>query len=122
MNMIIGILVTAAALWVTTAIVPGIRIEDSFISFLIVAVIFGLVNVFVRPVVMLLSLPVTIITLGIFTFVVNALMLMLTAWLAGNVMSIEGDGFTKLYWALIGSVVVSIAATLIVWIMPGKDL
>lgn len=122
MNMIIGILVTAAALWVTTAIVPGIRIEDSFISFLIVAVIFGLVNVFVRPVVMLLSLPVTIITLGIFTFVINALMLMLTAWLAGNVMSIEGDGFTKLYWALIGSVVVSIAATLIVWIMPGKDL
>jgi putative membrane protein len=121
MKTIIGILVTAAALWVTTAIVPGIRIESTVTSFLIVAVIFGLVNVFVRPVVSLLSLPVTIITLGIFAFVINALMLMLTAWLVGNVMSIEGEGFTKLYWALIGSVVVSIAATLIGMIMPGKD-
>jgi putative membrane protein len=121
MNLIIGILVTAAALWVTTAIVPGIHIESSVASFLIVAVIFGLVNVFVRPLVRLLSLPVTIITLGLFTFVINALMLMLTAWIAGNAMSIEGDGLTQLYWALIGSVVVSIAATLIGWIMPGKD-
>ena len=79
MGIIIGIFVTAAALWVTTAIVPGIQIESSVTSFLIVAVIFGLVNVFVRPFVKLLSLPVTILTLGLFSFVVNAMMLMLTA-------------------------------------------
>jgi len=121
MNMIVGILVTAAALWVTTAVVPGIHIESSLISFLIVAVIFGLVNVFVRPVVKLLSLPVTIVTLGLFIFVINALMLMLTAWLVGNAMSIEGTGMTKLFWALLGSVVISIASTLIGWVMPGKD-
>jgi putative membrane protein len=110
MNIIIGILVTAAALWVTTAVVPGIHIESSLISFLIV-----------RPIVKLLSLPVTIITLGLFTFVINALMLMLTAWLVGNAMSIEGGGMTKLFWALIGSVVISVASTLLGWIMPGKD-
>jgi putative membrane protein len=121
MNYIIGILVTAAALWVTTAVVPGIHIESSLVSFLIVAVIFGLVNVFVRPVVKLLSLPVTIITLGLFTFVINALMLMLTAWLVGNAMSLEGGGMTKLFWALLGSIVISIASTLIGLIMPGKD-
>jgi putative membrane protein len=117
----IGILITAAALWLTTAVVPGIRIESSVPSFLIVAAVFGLVNVFVRPIVKLLSLPATILTLGLFTFVVNALMLMLTAWLVGNAMSIEGEGLTKLWWAIVGSVVISIATMVIGWIMPDKD-
>jgi putative membrane protein len=121
MKIIIGILITAAALWLTTAVVPGIRIESSLTSFLIVAVVFGIVNVFVRPVVRLLSLPVTILTLGLFTFVINALMLMLTAWLVGNAMSIEGEGIAKLWSALIGSVVISIATMVIGWIMPDKD-
>lgn len=121
MNMIIRIVVTAAALWVTTAVVPGIRIESSVAAFLVVAAIFGLVNVFIRPVVKLLSLPVTLITLGLFSFVINALMLMLTAWLVGNVMSIEGSGMSQFFTALIGSVVISIASTVISWIMPGKD-
>ncbi len=121
MKIIIGILITAAALWLTTAVVPGIRIESSVPSFLIVAAVFGLVNVFVRPIVKLLSLPATILTLGLFTFVVNALMLMLTAWLVGNAMSIEGEGLTKLWWAIVGSVVISIATMVIGWIMPDKD-
>lgn len=121
MNTIIGILVTAAALWVTTELVPGIRIESSVGAFLIVAVIFGLVNAFIRPVIKLLSLPVTILTLGLFTFVINALMLMLTAGLVGNVMSIAGSGMSAFFTALIGSIIISIASTVIGWIMPGKD-
>lgn len=121
MNIIIGILVTACALWVATAVVPGIQIESSLVSFLIVAAVFGLVNVFVRPVIGLLSLPVTIITLGLFIFVINALMLMLTAALAGNVMSIAGSGMSQFITALIGSIVISVASTVIGWIMPGSD-
>ena len=121
MNVIVGILVTAAALWIATIVVPGIQIESSFTSFLVVAIIFGLVNAFVRPVARLLSLPIRIVTLGIFSFVINALMLMLTAWLAGNAMSIDGGPMTQLFRALIGSVVISVASTLIGWIMPGKD-
>jgi putative membrane protein len=121
MNIIIGILVTAAALWVTTAVVPGIQIESSLTAFLIVAAIFGLVNTFIRPIIKLFSLPVTILTLGLFLFVINALMLMLTAWFAGNIMSIAGSGMSKLFTALIGSIVISIASTVIGWIMPGKD-
>lgn len=120
MNFVIGILVTAAALWVTTAVVPGIRIESSISSFLIVAVIFGLVNVFIRPIIKLLSLPVTIITLGLFTFIINALMLMLTASIAGNAMSIGGSGIAYFSTALIGSIVISIASTVIGWIMGGN--
>jgi len=117
MNIVIGILVTAAALWVTTAVVPGIRVESSLTSFLIVAIIFGLVNVFVRPIIKLLSLPVTIITLGLFTFVINALMLMLTAAIASSVMSIGGSGIAYFSTALTGSIVISVASTVIGWIM-----
>jgi putative membrane protein len=121
MKFIIGILVTAAALWLTTEMVPGIRIESSLTSFLIVAAVFGFVNAFVRPVVKLLSLPVTILTLGLFLLVINALMLMLTAGLVGNAMSIAGEGIAKLGWAIVGSVVISIATMLIGWILPDKD-
>ena len=121
MNILIGILVNAAALWIATVVVPGIRIESSFTSFLVVAMIFGLVNTFVRPVAKLLSLPIRILTLGIFTFVINALMLMLTAWLAGDAMSIEGGVMTQLFRALIASLVISVASTVIGWIMPGED-
>lgn len=121
MNILLNLLVTAAALWVATLLAPGIRIESSVTGFLLVAVVFGLVNAFVRPVARLLALPIRIMTLGIFTFVINALMLMLTDWLAGNAMSIEGDGMTQLLWALVGSFVISVASTLIGWIVPGKD-
>lgn len=121
MKIIIGILVTAAALWVATLVIPGIHIESSITGFLVVAVIFGLVNAFIRPIARLLTLPVRILTLGLFTFVINALMLMLTDWLAGNAMSIEGGVMTQLVRALLASIVISIASTVIHWIVPGKD-
>lgn len=119
MKFIIGVLVTAAALWIATLIVPGIHIEASVKGFLIVALVFGLVNALVRPVARLLTLPVRILTLGLFSLVINAAMLMLTDWLAGHVMSIDGDTMTQLWNALLGSIVVSIASTLIHWIVPG---
>ena len=85
----------------------------------LVAVIFGLVNVFVRPIIRLLSLPVTIFTLGLFTFVINALML--TAVLAGSAMSIEGSRISQSLSALIGSIVIRVASTVIGWVMPNSD-
>jgi putative membrane protein len=77
------------------------------------------VNALVRPVARLLTLPVRILTLGLFSLVINAAMLMLTDWLAGHVMSIDGDTMTQILNALIGSIVISIASTLIHWIVPG---
>ena len=121
MKIILRVLVTAAAFWVATHVVPGIHVEASIGSFLVVAVIFGIVNAVVRPVAKLLSLPVRIFTLGLFTFVINALMLMLTDWLAGAAMSIEGGFLTQLFRALVGSIVISVASTLIAWIIPGED-
>jgi putative membrane protein len=120
-KILVGILVTAASLWIATLVVPGIHIRASIGSFLVVAVIFGLVNALVRPVAKLLSLPVRILTLGSFIFVINALMLMLTDWLAGAAMTIDGGFLMQLTRALAASVVVSVASTVIAWIVPGKD-
>jgi putative membrane protein len=120
-KILVGILVTAASLWIATLVVPGIHIRASVGSFLIVAVIFGLVNALVRPVAKLLSLPVRILTLGSFIFVINAFMLMLTDWLAGDAMTIDGGFLMQLTRALAASVVVSVASTVIAWIVPGKD-
>ncbi len=121
MKILINILVSGAALWVATLVVPGIHIEASIQGFLIVAVIFGLVNAFVRPIARLISLPIRLLTLGLFSFVINALMLMLTDWLAGDALMIEGGFGGQLLRALVGSVVVSAASTLIGWIIPGDD-
>ena len=62
----------------------------------------------------------TLLTLGLFVLVINALMLMLTAGLVGNAMSIAGEGIAKLGWAIVGSLVISIATMLIGWILPEK--
>lgn len=121
MKILINVLISAAALWIATLVVPGIHIEESIQGFLIVAVVFGLVNAFVRPIARLISLPIRLLTLGLFSFVINALMLMLTDWLAGEALSIEGGFGEQLLRALAASVVVSVASTLIGWIVPGDD-
>jgi uncharacterized membrane protein YvlD (DUF360 family) len=79
MTFLIRLLVNAAALWVATRIVPGVTYTGEFLPFLAVALVFGIVNTFIGPVVKLLSLPLIILTLGIFALVVNGLMLWLTS-------------------------------------------
>jgi putative membrane protein len=75
---------------------------------LIVALIFGLVNAVIRPILILLSLPLEIITLGLFTFVINAFMLLLTSWIAQGM----GLGFRvdKFLSALLGALIISIVS------------
>jgi uncharacterized membrane protein YvlD (DUF360 family) len=71
MSFLIRLLVNAAALWVTTRIVPGVTYSGEFLPFLAVALVFGIVNAFIGPVAKLLALPLIILTLGIFALVVN---------------------------------------------------
>ena len=101
MGMILGILVNAAALWVAAKLIPGISVADST-TLILAALVFGVVNTFVRPVVKLLSLPITILTLGLFHFVVNAGLLGLTAWLT------PGFAIDCFWAALFGAIVVSL--------------
>ncbi len=98
----------AAAVWLVNDITLGkddASTGDKTVTLLIVALIFGLVNLIVKPVVKLLSLPLLILTLGLFTLIINALMLMLTGWIAGD--SFEVGGFGS---AVLGGLIISIVS------------
>ena len=79
MNLILRVLVNALALGAAAYFVPGIR-AGSVTSVLLIALVFGVLNALVRPFLKLLSCPLLVLTLGLFTLVLNAMMLMLTAW------------------------------------------
>ncbi|POH57072.1 phage holin family protein [Arthrobacter glacialis] len=92
-NFLVQVGINAVALWIASWILPGMNIAASaatgidatlgtVLAYLFVGLIFGLVNALVKPIVKLLSLPVTILTLGLFTIVINAAMLWLTSWLS----------------------------------------
>lgn len=111
MDRVIQILVNAAALWVAVQIVPGLGFSGDLWKLLLVAVIFGLINAFIRPILLIFTLPITIMTLGLFLLVINALLLILT-----GVISTELNlGFTvEDFWAaLLGSIVISIVGTIL---------
>jgi putative membrane protein len=99
---------------------PNIQYEGDIPALLLLAVIAGVVNGLIKPVIKLLSLPIRLATLGLFTFVINAAMLLLIAWLADKVdinFTIHGfpPDFTldAFIWALIGSVVLSVISTIV---------
>ena len=115
---LVRLLVNAAALWVATRIVPGVTYSGEVLPFLGVALVFGIVNSFIRPVAKLLTLPLIILTLGIFALVVNGLML----WLTSSLSESLGLGFhVSGFWAaFFGSLVVSIVSTLL-WMFVRDD-
>ena len=82
MVFLLRLLINAAALWVAIQLVDGIDHRGSMWSLLFVALVFGVLNASIRPVLQLLSLPLLILTLGLFMFVLNALMLMMTGWVS----------------------------------------
>ncbi len=106
MNLLIRILLTAVLVLFISRILPGVRVDD-FMTSIIVAIVLGLLNLFVKPILVILTLPVTIITLGLFLLVINALVILLCAELV--------SGFTvRSFWnALIFSVILSIFQSLI---------
>jgi len=111
MTFLVRLLVNAAALWVATHLVPGVVYSGGWISFLGVALVFGFVNAFIRPVAKILTFPLIIVTLGIFSLVVNGLML----WLTSSLSAALGLGFhVSGFWAaFFGALIVSIVSTLL---------
>jgi putative membrane protein len=114
-----GAVALAAAAWLIDGISVGPGTTgERILTLLAVAVIFGLVNAFVRPIVRLISIPLFIITLGLFTFVVNALMLLLTVWIGDQFdLAFEVDGFWS---ALLGALVISVVTFLINVLLPDQ--
>jgi len=118
MHIVLRILINAAALWLAAVIVPGIH-AGSLLAILATALVFGIVNALIRPVMKLVSCPIILLTLGLFTLVINALMLMLTSWL-GRQLGIDFTvaGFVP---AFLGALLISIVSTVLSWVLVPKE-
>lgn len=125
MNYLLRVLVTAASFWLAVWILPGMDVQSDngtpdtgeiVVALLVVSMVFGLVNSIIRPLVSLLSLPVTCLTLGLFTLVINAAMLWLTTWLTSFLpVYVTIDSF---FWtAILAALIISIASTIMSWLV-----
>ena len=123
MRFVIWVVVNALALAAATWIMGGITLTGStrsqqLVTLIGVALVFGVVNAVVRPIVNLLSLPLIILTLGLMIFVVNALMLMLTSWISGQLsLGFHVDGFLT---ALGGALIITVATWLLELVLKDK--
>lgn len=124
-NILIKVLVNAVAIWVATAVIPGVEVSGNgtgrtVLTLIIVGAIFGVVNAIIKPVVALFSFPFYILTLGLFAFVVNALMLEIVAWLSDQLdISFTIDDF---FWSAIGAaVVVTFVNMVLNLVLPDGD-
>jgi putative membrane protein len=108
--------IIALAVWLTSLLLPGMTIQGGVVGILLVSLVFGLINAIIKPIVKLLTCPLVLLTLGLFVLVINTLMLLLTEWLMGQYLQI--DGFL---WAFIAAVVISLATMIIDFIVPDGD-
>ena len=115
MHFIIRLLVNALALWLIAKYVPGFTMTGGIWTPIIAALIFGIVNALVRPIVLLLTLPITVVTLGLFIIVVNALMFWLVTWITPN---FKVSGFGP---ALIGAIIMMIVSYIVNAIFKAEE-
>ena len=101
MNIVLRIIISAVVAFALSYILSGVHIQ-SFVTALILAVVLGLLNIFVKPILIILTLPITIFTFGLFLFVINALIILLAAKFVNG---FRVDGF---WWALLFSLLLSV--------------
>jgi putative membrane protein len=123
-RILVRIVANAVALAVAAWLLEGITLgqeggtTERVLVLLAVAVVFGVINAVIRPVVRLLTLPLFLLTLGLFTFVVNALMLLLTSWVSDQLdLSFRVEGFGT---ALLGAIIISVVSFLINVVLPSE--
>jgi putative membrane protein len=118
-NLILRFFINAAAIGIiVSGILPGIRITGNTLpTLVVVAVIFGLINTLVKPIIQLLTCPIVLLTLGLFLFIINGAMLYVTAFLSDVVARNVGVGGTliidNLLWAVVGAVVVTLVSIIL---------
>ena len=124
MRTILRLLATAGALAVATWLLSGITLNDpttsgKILALLIVALIFGVLNAIVKPIFKLVTLPIVLLTLGLFLLVINACIMLLTSWVATNVgLGWHVDGF---WTAVFGAVIVSVVSFFLNAFVPDRD-
>jgi putative membrane protein len=101
------LVINAIALWLAATLISGIELSSNLWEVLIVAIIFGLINALIKPVIKLISLPLIAVTLGLFTLVINAFLLLLTSWLS-SALTVDG-----LIPAFLGAIVISLVSWLL---------
>lgn len=126
-NFVIRVLANAVALWVAALLVEGVDLAQGqsawtakVVTVVLVALVFGVVNALIKPLVKLLSLPALVLTLGLFTFIINAFMLQITEWLAGPL----GLDFsiTHFFWdAVLAAVIITVVSWALSLVLPGED-
>jgi putative membrane protein len=99
------LVITALGLWAASKIVPGVRL-DGYGDLVVAALLLGIVNAVIRPIILILTLPLTVLTLGLFIFVVNGISLSLVAWM------LPGFHVDRLGAAILGSIVVGLTSWL----------
>lgn len=104
MAILLNLLVSSIAVFATAYILPGIKVNDFFTA-IVVAIVLGVINAFLKPVLIILTLPINVLTLGLFTFVINALLIMLTSFL------VPGFYVANFWWAILFSLVVSLVSS-----------
>jgi putative membrane protein len=121
MRFLMRIVVTAIALWASTRLVAGITFHGTWLDLAGVALVFGILNSFIRPILTFLAFPLLIVTLGLFTFVLNAVMLLLTSALSSKFgFDFHVAGFWPAFW---GAIVIGIVSFLLSMFLPdGKRI
>ena len=123
MRFLVRTLITAASLWVATALLDNITVTGSSgwanaLTLLAVAVIFGVVNAVIKPIIQVLGCLFYVVTLGLIAFVVNALLFLLVSWLAGLLhLPFHVEGF---WTALLGAIIVSVVSWAISLVLPDR--
>ncbi|MDN5806129.1 MAG: phage holin family protein [Brevibacterium sp.] len=133
MNFLSRVVVNACAIWVAAWVLPGVAIAGNsvveeqtgaipatIISYLVIGLIFGLANAFIKPILSFVSAPITCLTLGLFSIVINAIMLALTSWLSGFT-PFEFTIDTFFFSAIFAAIIVSIVSALLGWLVPEKS-
>jgi putative membrane protein len=111
MGGLIRFAVSTAALYAAVWLVPGLEFEGSTGRFLLLGVVFGLVNAVLRPLLTILTCPLVVLTLGLFTFVINALLILATGWISARWdLGFQVAGFWP---ALLGGIIVGITSTVL---------
>ncbi len=118
MNLLIRFIVTAIAVAAAAYLVPGIDVGDNAAKAVILtAIILGIVNAFIRPLLKLLSMPLILLTLGLFVLVVNAVCFYLAAWVSRTIFDVEFS-FDTIWAVLFGAIIISIVSTVLNWFLP----
>ena len=122
MAILMRLVINAAALWAATKVVPGVSFTGEWPLLFAVALVFGVLNAALRPVLMLLTLPFFLVTLGLFTFVLNAFMLWLTGAIARALdLGFRVDGFGAAFLGALVVSVVSLVLSIAMWRPVGDE-